>query len=142
MPLPALWKRTGNAPEADVAWGDVDKRPLGEVHVLILRLIEEGKATTLPAIRAGLKHRTSGENIPRILASLARRGLIVQTGGNQYLVTKLGRRHVPTTQRPAFDTGIYQPPSYAPARAGSLDYARHPSLAAGVRRPYHAEGVL
>lgn len=126
-----------------MTWGGgSDKKPLGEVHVLILRLIESGKATTLPAIRAGLKHRTSGDNIPAMLAMLNRRGLVVQTGGAQYLVTKTGRKVLPVTQAPAYDTGNYKPPNYAPARAGALDYARYPSVAAGVRRPYHAEGVL
>ena len=30
----------------------------------------------------------------------------------------------------------------SPPPAGAMDYARYPSVAAGVRRPYHAEGVL
>lgn len=119
-----------------------DDKPLGETHVLILRLIDEGKAVTLPAIRRSLKHRISGEHVPSMMASMVRRGFVVQTGGGQYLVTKSGRRYVPSKFRPAFDTGVYVPPSFSPARPGALDYARHPSVAAGIARPYHAEGVL
>ncbi|MFA7327365.1 MAG: hypothetical protein WC121_11915 [Candidatus Kapaibacterium sp.] len=122
-----------------MTWGGSDNKPLGDVHILILRLIESGKATTLPAIRAGLKHRQSGENIPNMLAGLNRRGFVIQTGGGQYLVTKEGRKFLPTAQAPTFDTGDYQPPSYAPARPGAMDYARYPSVAAGVRRPYWGE---
>ncbi len=35
----------------------------------------------------------------------------------------------------------YVPPSAEPARKGANDYKRMPSVAAGVRRPYWAEGL-
>jgi len=54
-----------------------------------------------------------------------------------------GRRtHVATPAGvPGLEFRPYVPPSVEPARKGAADYKRLPSVAAGVRRPYWAEGL-
>lgn len=53
------------------------------------------------------------------------------------------KRHGPavTVQTPAglLPFRPYVPPSFVPVRAGAMDFARLPSVAAGVRRPYWGE---
>ena len=121
-----------------MSWGD---KALGVVHMLVLQMIDSGKADTLPKVRASLKHRQSGDNIPQMLAMLNRRGFINEVGGNRYTLTKKGYACLPKTQAP-LEVTRYVPPSYLPARPGAMDYARHPSIAADSARPYWAEGLI
>ena len=124
-----------------MTFGGADKRPLGLVHMLVLQMIDSGKATTLAEIRASLKHRQSGENIPSMLAMLSRRDFVNEVGGNRYTLTKKGYACLPKVQAP-LEVTRYVPPSYLPARPGAMDYASKPSIAADTARPYWAEGLI
>lgn len=114
---------------------------LGLTHTAVLEAVAGQRADTLPEIRKILKTRLSGDAVAGMLLQLVARDYLVQVNGGRYALTAKGWRSVPSVQAP-IEMTRYVPPSFAPARAGAMDFARYPSVAAGQRRPYHAEGIL
>lgn len=122
-----------------MTWGK--QSGLGLTHTAVLEAVAAGRADTLPEIRKILKTRLSGDAVAGMLLQLVQRDYLVQVNGGRYALTAKGWRSVPSVQRP-IEMSRYVPPSYAPSRPGSMDFAKYPSVAAGVARPYHAEGIL
>lgn len=112
----------------------------GEAAQRVLRLLEREKRTRAECYAAAAE--VVGEADARIVVQrLARDSLIVAT--NQcYSITPRGLKRVPRASVVIQPMRPYVPPAAPPRRAGSMDFARYPSVAAGVARPYHAEGVL
>lgn len=112
---------------------------LGTVQLMVLQAIGR-EPMDLATVTAMLKHRYSGPGVKQMLAGLLKRDYLTQIGGGRYALTAKGFATIQKAQTP-FAMGRYVPPSYAPARLGAMDFARLPSVAAGVARPYWAEGV-
>lgn len=112
----------------------------GEAAQRVLRLLEREKRTRAECYAAAAE--VVGEADARIVVQrLARDSLIVAT--NQcYSITPRGLKRVPRAAVVVQPLAPYVPPVAPPRRAGSMGFARYPSVAAGVARPYHAEGVL
>lgn len=113
----------------------------GPLRQRVAALVMAGTARTLDEIRPHLKDRASGAAVDHLVATMIRDGLLVQKRAGVLGVTAKGARLV-SISPPVFAGGTYTPPKAPPRRPGAMDFARYPSVAAGQRRPYHAEGVL
>ena len=113
-------------------------RGAGPLRQRVASLLNAGTARTLDDLRPHLKDRASGAAVDHLVAAMLRDGLLVQKRAGVLGITSRGARLVSLPQQP-FAGGQYRPPSFAPARPGAMDFARLPSVAAGVARPYWGE---
>ena len=116
------WESTGEAAQKVLVMLAAQKRTRTECYAAAAEVVGEADARI-------------------VMQRLARDSLIVAT--NQcYSITPRGLKRVPRAAVVVQPLAPYVPPVAPPRRAGSMGFARYPSVAAGVARPYHAEGVL
>lgn len=108
---------------------DPDALPQGPA----LHAIRDG-ARTFDALRRVLGIGTDVQRLRNLIANLQTRSLIHKHRDDSFSVTKLG--HELIARAPEAPLRPYVPPKAAPRRPGSMDYAQHPSVSAGVARHY------
>ncbi len=96
----------------------------------ILRLISVGWRGRRDLEKALTKRGLTIEQAKSIMQRLARDGLVMQRRGGYYTITSTGRAMLPSVE-PTFARGEWKPP-VVQRRAGSLEFLRLPSVAAGI----------
>ncbi len=111
---------------------------MGASHLrsVIIAAVNAGRDTHAE-ILASLKAHVSGKAADALIAKMIHERLLLQKPKGRYGVTPKGARLLPSVQAP-LPGGDYVPPVPPPRRAGSMDYAKWPSVEGGVARPWRA----
>ena len=116
-------------------------RGLGTAQLAVMRAIADGRTTEMD-MKLVLKPYAGGVSAQAILRGLRAAQFIGwHRPTDRYYLTDRGRDQLPAVQ-PAAVMRPYVVPVQPPRRAGSMRFTSLPSLAAGVARPYWAEGLL
>lgn len=108
------------------------------IHQTLLRIDGYSDDSGIAALRSRLRKLCAQEHIHRVIQG----GKLLYVAGPDPQAADLGA--VPATLTPPPRHNVMQghyTPSWTVARAGALDYAKHPSLHMGQRREFRSEIV-